>query len=137
MKTIVKDRFLFRFSIVFKNDCFVFENDCFVFENDCFYKNDLKPFLIRLFFLKNDHSWKNEPFKKNILTVILTIVNEGSSLKVVNEGLLITIVNETTYFVKTVVFGKRSFLENDRFWKKLHAVLLNIVLHEVKQLLGS
>ena len=60
----------------------------------------------------------------------LTIVNEGSSLKIVderssltivNEGLSLTIVNETTKSIKTVVFGK----------KKLHATLLNVVLHEV------
>ena len=53
----------------------------------------------------------------------LTIVNEGSSLKIVNERLSLTIVNETTNFIKTVVFGK-----------KLHATLLNVVLHEVYQL---
>jgi len=51
---------------------------------------------------------------------MLTIVNEGSSLTIVNEGLSLTIVNETTNFIKTVVFGK-----------KLHATLLNVVLHEV------
>jgi len=49
--------------------------------------------------------------KKIVLTIMLTIVNEGSSL---------TIVNKTTNFIKTVVFGK-----------KLHATLLNVVLHEV------
>ena len=67
---------------------------------------------------------------------MLTIVNEGSSLKIVNEGssltivneeLLLTIVNETTNFIETVVFGK----------KKLHATLLNVFLHKVKQLWGS
>ena len=54
---------------------------------------------------------------------MLTIVNEGSSLKIVNEGssltivneeLLLTIVNETTNFIETVVFGKKitcNFIE--------------------------
>jgi len=51
----------------------------------------------------------------------LMIVNEVSSLTIVNEGLSLTIVNETTNFIKTVVFGE----------KKLHATLLNVVLHEV------
>ena len=45
---------------------------------------------------------------------------EESSLTIVNEGLSLMIVNETTNFIKTVVFGK-----------KLHATLLNDVLHVV------
>ena len=49
-----------------------------------------------------------------LLTIMLTIVNEELSL---------AIVNETTNFIKTVVFGK-----------KIHATLLNVVLHEVLQL---
>ena len=60
--------------------------------------------------------------KKNLLTIMLTIVNEGSSLM---------IVNETTNF-NNGVFGKTVVLE-----KKLQATLLNVALHEVKQLLGS
>ena len=56
----------------------------------------------------------------------LTFVYEGSSLTVVNEGLSLTIVNETTNFIKTDVFGKTIVYE-----KKLHATLLNVVLHEV------
>ena len=50
----------------------------------------------------------------------LTIVNERSSLTIVKEGLSLAIVNEMTNFIKTVFFGK-----------KLHATLLNVVLHEV------
>ena len=51
---------------------------------------------------------------------MLTIVNEGSSLKIVNEGssltivneeLLLTIVNETTNFIETVVFGKKNYMQ--------------------------
>ena len=53
---------------------------------------------------------------------MLTIVNEGSSLM---------IVNETTNF-NNGVFGKTVVFE-----KKLHAPLLNVVLHEVKKLWGS
>ena len=49
----------------------------------------------------------------------------------VNKGLLLMIVHETTNFIKTVNFGKTIVFE-----KKLHATLLNIVLHEVEQLLG-
>ena len=55
--------------------------------------------------------------EKKLLTIILTIVNEGLSL---------TIVKETTKLIKTVLFGKN-----------LHANLLNVVLHEVKHLRGS
>jgi len=62
---------------------------------------------------------------------MLMIVNEGSSLTILNEGLPLKIVNETTYFIKTVVFGI-TILK-----KKLHATLLNVVLHEVKKLWGS
>jgi len=51
---------------------------------------------------------------------LLTIVNGRSSLTIFNEELSLTIVNETMNFIKTFVFGK-----------KLHATLLNVVLHEV------
>ena len=61
--------------------------------------------------------------KKNLLTIMLTIVNEGSSL---------TIVNETKNFIKRSFLEKLSFLK-----KKLHAPLLNVVLLEVKKLWGS
>ena len=57
---------------------------------------------------------------------MLTIVNEEPSLTIVNDGLSLKIVTETTNFIKTVVF-----------WKKLHATLLNVVLHEVSHLWGS
>jgi len=50
---------------------------------------------------------------------MLTFVNIESSL---------TIVNETTIFIKTVVFGKTIV------FFKIHATLLNVVLHEVQQL---
>ena len=39
--------------------------------------------------------------------LLSTIVNERSSLMIVNEGLLLTTVNETTNFIRTVVFGKK------------------------------
>ena len=39
-------------------------------------------------------------------------------------------LNKTTNFIKTVVFGKTIVFEE----KNLHATLLNVVLHEVKQL---
>ena len=55
--------------------------------------------------------------KKQLLTILLTIVNEGSSLRIVKERLSLTIVYETTKF----------------FEKKLHATVLNVVLHEVKR----
>ena len=67
-----------------------------------------------------------------LLTIMLTIHNGWSSLKIVNKGLLLTIVNETTNFIKTVVFGRKIDFE-----KKLHVSLLNVVLHEVTQLWGS
>jgi len=63
---------------------------------------------------------------------MLTIVNEGSSLTILKEGLTLTIVNETTKFKKLSFLEKRSFLR-----KKLHATLLNVVLHEVKKMWGS
>ena len=44
----------------------------------------------------------------------------------VNKGLSLTIVNETTNLIKTIVLEK-----------KLHAPLLNVVLHEVKKLWWS
>ena len=62
--------------------------------------------------------------KKNIDNYVN---DEGSSLTIVNEGLSLTIVKETTNFLKTVVFEK----------KKLHATLLNVVLHEVKKCEGA
>jgi len=46
---------------------------------------------------------------------------------------MLTIVNEMTNFIKTVGFGKTIVLEE----KKLHATLLNVVLHEFKKLWGS
>jgi len=62
-------------------------------------ENDLWPFFIRLFFKKRSL------LKKTILlTVMLTIVNEESSL---------TIVNETANFIKTVIFWKTIVLENN------------------------
>ena len=42
-------------------------------------------------------------WKKNLLKIMLTIVNEGSSFTNVIKGLLLMIVNETTNFIKTVV----------------------------------
>ena len=63
-------------------------------------------------------------FEKRLLTIMLTIVNEWSSLTIINKGLLFTIVNErslfmivnkglsltiinkTAKFIKTVVLGK-------------------------------
>ena len=54
------------------------------------------------------------------------MVNEGSSLTIVNEELSLTIVKEVTNFIKMVVFGKTKVFE-----KKIHATLLNVVLHEV------
>ena len=60
---------------------------------------------------------------------MLTIVNEGSSLTIVNERSSLTIVNEglsLTIVTKRLTLSKQSFLE-----KKLHATLLNVVLHEV------
>ena len=54
---------------------------------------------------------------------MLTIIKEGSLLTIVNAVLSLTIVNYTTNVIKTVVFEK-----------KLHATLLNAVLHEVKKL---
>ena len=44
---------------------------------------------------------------------------------------MLKIVNETTKFINTVVFGKKSLS------KKLHATLLNVVLDEVKKFWGS
>ena len=77
-------------------------------------------------------------FEKKIFTIMLTIVNEGSSLTIVNEGssltivserssltivnegssltivkerASLTIVNETTNFIKTVVFGEKNHMQ--------------------------
>ena len=47
-------------------------------------------------------------FKQILLTIMLTIVNEESSLKIVKEGLPLTIVDEMTKFIK-----------NGHFWKKV------------------
>jgi len=123
-KRSLNDRFLFRFSIAFKNDRFVFGTKrsflktthsfwnfkrliTIVFENYRYFKNDLRPFFIRLFF-KNDFLWKTIVFKKTILLTIMSrMVNEGSSLTIINEGFSLTIVNETTSFIKTVVFEKK------------------------------
>ena len=43
---------------------------------------------------------------------------------------MLTIVNDTTYFIKTVVFGKTIVFEKN-------ATLLNAVFHEVKKLCGE
>jgi len=56
---------------------------------------------------------KRSFLKKKLLKIILTIVNEGSSLTIVNEGLSLTIVNETTNVIKTVVFGKTIICEKN------------------------
>jgi len=87
----VVNRFLFRFSIVFKNDRFVFGK--------------------KLLFLKTTHSFWN--LRKTICDRFLYNCLKEIMLTVVNEGLSLSIVNETTNFIKTVVC-----LENDRFWKK-------------------
>ena len=77
------------------------------------------------------YDYKKRSFKKkNLLTIMLIIVNEESSLTIVNEGL------SSTIFKETLNFKKRSFLENERL-KKIHATLLNVVLHEIKELRGS
>ena len=64
---------------------------------------------------------------------MLTIVNEVSSLTIFNEGLSLTIVNEPFFFPKTIVFIKTIVFKK----KNLHATLLNVVLHAVKQLGGA
>jgi len=51
--------------------------------------------------------------KKNLSTVMLTIFDEGSSLKITLTKLLLMIVNETTNFVKKVVFGKTIVFEKN------------------------
>jgi len=56
---------------------------------------------------------------------MLKIINEGSLLTIINEGLSLAIVKETTNLIKK------------NFEKKLHATLLNVVLHEVEPLWGS
>ena len=53
-------------------------------------------------------------------------------LTVVNEGLSLSIVNETTNIIRTVVFWKTIVFEE----KKCLANLLNVILHEVKELWG-
>ena len=69
-------------------------------------------------FLKKRSFLKKLSFsKKNLLKILSTMVKEGSSL---------TIVKEMTNFIKMVVFGKTKVFE-----KKIHATLLNVVLHEV------
>ena len=103
-----------------------------VFENNRFLKKRFETGFLQLFF-EGDRFWENDCFWKNfLLTIMLKIVNEGSSLTIVNEGLSLKIVHETTNFIKTVVFGKTIVFE-----KKLHANLRNVVLHEVKQFWGS
>ena len=73
-----------------------------------------------------------------LLAIMLKIVKEGSSLTIVNEGLSLKIVNETTNFINRSFLEELSLLEKLSFLKKkLHATLLNVVLHEVKQLWGS
>jgi len=76
--------------------------------------------------------------KKNLLTIMLTIVHEGSLLTIVNVGWSLTIVNERsslTFVNKglslTIVTKTTKFIKTVDFGKKLHATLLNVVLHEV------
>ena len=45
--------------------------------------------------------------KKNLLTIMLTIVNEGSSLMIVNE----TTNFNNGVFGKTVVFEKKNYMQ--------------------------
>ena len=63
--------------------------------------------------LKNDCFWKKRSFLKKILSIMLTIVNEGSWLTIVKERLSSKIVNETTKFIKRVVFGKAIVFEKN------------------------
>ena len=104
----VVNRFLFLFSIVFKNDCFVFGK--------------------KQSFLKTTHSpWAFRKWK----TIVLendSFFFKRSFLKIVNEVSLLTIVNETTIFIKTIAFSndrfsivivlKRPFLKNELFEKR-------------------
>jgi len=126
---------LFRFqkrSFRFRKKTNVFKNDPLVLN---FYKTNSdrfwKPsFLLKRFatvfytivfkktivFEKNDRFWKNI-----LLTIMLTIVNEGSSLTIVNEESSLTIVNER--FSLTIVneglsLTKRRTLSKWSFWKK-------------------
>ena len=85
MNRSLNDRFLFRFSIVFINDRFVFE--------------------------KTSPLEKTIVSKKNLLTIILTIVFKGSSLTILKEGLSLTIVDETMNFRKGSFLEKRLFLK--------------------------
>ena len=113
--------------------------------------NETTNFIKTVVFGKNNHFWKK--IHTTLLNVVLHMklkscvgaktswyflqnylmirtdafqVHFLSSLTIVNEGLSLTIVNETTNFIKTVVFGK-----------KIHATLLNVVLHEVKKCGGA
>ena len=110
----VVNRFCKRsFCSVFKNNRFVFRKKlsflktthsfwtfrkrlAILFENYFLLKRFATVFIG--LFLKNDRFWKN----KFLWTIMLTIVNEGSSL---------TIVNETTNFIKTVVFGEKNYMQ--------------------------
>ena len=136
MKTSFIDRFLFRFSIVIKNDRLVFE------KNDRFYKRptrlkllekEWRSFLKTIVFIKTicDHFLydyffkklsllkKRSFLKKIVLTIILTTGNDVSQLTIVNEGLSLTIGNERTNFIKRIIFRKTIVFEE----YKLHATL--------------
>ena len=63
---------------------------------------------------------------------MLTIINKGSWLTIINKGLSLMIVNKMTNFIKNSRCWKAIVFE-----KKLHALLLNVFLHEVKKLWGS
>ncbi len=70
-------------------------------------KNEYRSFLKTIVFIKTIcDRFLYDCFKKEfLLKIILTIVNEGSSL---------TIVNETTNFIKTVFFWKKNYMQ--LFW---------------------
>ena len=77
--------------------------------------------------------WTNKCKKKTKRSereIIKTIVFKNyfywQLITIVNEGLSLTIVYKTTNFTKTVVIGKTLVFE-----EKIHATLLNVVLHEV------
>ena len=85
-------------------------------KNDRFSKRPTRFELLENKFTKNDL----RPFFIRLFFK-KTIVFQKKGLTII-----LTIVNETTNFIRTVVFGN-----------KLHATLLNVVLHVVKHFLGS
>ena len=91
-----------------------------IFENEHCFKTDLQPFLYKFFF-KDDPFWK-----KKLLIIILTIVNEGLLLRIDNKGLSLK-----TNFIKTVVFWKK-----DWYWKKITCNFIKCCLHEVEKIVG-